>query len=323
VVIPSEAVVIPSIARDLPEVLAFPLRTCLLCAGLLLPQPVSLSGQGVAAGVARTLRLADGKRSYRLRIPYYYRPENPAPLLLVFHGAGGGPSSIARHTAFDSLAQSAGWIIVYPQGARGRWNDGRDHGPGSDDVEFIRALLDTLQDQLALDPERIYATGISNGAMFTYRLACDLPGVLAAIAPVAGAMPAELAKHCSSPRPVSVLAFQGTADPLMPYAGGGVARRRGQVLSAERSVAFWARAAGCAAPPRAVAEPDSVDDGTRVRRLTYAGCKGGHDVALYAIEGGGHTWPGGAAAGQRVGRVSREVDATRTMWDFFQQHPRQ
>jgi polyhydroxybutyrate depolymerase len=120
-----------------------------------------------------------------------------------------------------------------------------------------------------------------------------------------------------------VLAFQGTADPLIPYAGGGVARRRGRVLSATRSIAFWAAVSGCTAAPVTTLEPDRAPgDGTRVHRTAYGGCPDGRSVELYTIEGGGHTWPGGPAAGRRVGRVSRELDATALIWQFFVQHPR-
>jgi polyhydroxybutyrate depolymerase len=275
------------------------------------------------AMVQRTLRVDGVERSYLLQAPSSPQRDRPSPLLLVFHGGGGQARSIARHTRFDRLAEPTGLVIVYPEALGHRWNDGRGYGAPTDDVGFIRALLDTLRRELNLDPRRIYATGISNGAMFTYRLACDLPGVLAAIAPVAGALPAELATKCSEAQPVAVIAFQGTADPLVPYAGGGVAQRRGRVLPAERSIAFWAEIAGCAPAPGIAAEPDRVTDGTRVRREAYPGCKEGRDVVLYAIEGGGHTWPGGPAAGRRVGRVSRDLDATRTIWDFFLGHPRQ
>src|SRR5262249_17362954 len=156
------------------------------------------------------------------------------------------------------------------------------------DVGFVRALLDTLEHELGIDPKRIYATGISNGAMFSYRLACDLPGVLAGIAPVAGAMPAALAERCAQAPPVTLAAFQGSADPLVPCGGGGVALRRGQVLPAVGSVELWARSAGCTDPPSVTMEPDRVTDGTRVRLSVWNGCKDGRDVELYTIEGGGH-----------------------------------
>src|SRR6185295_11490228 len=148
----------------------------------------------------------------------------------------------AGHTGFSQLADEQGFIAVYPDGFRRRWNDGRSSGPSQDDVGFIRSLLDSLKTEFAIDPRRIYATGISNGAMLSYRLACDLPGVFAAIAPVAGALPANLPERCLPATPVSVAAFQGTADPSLPYDGGGTPPAA--VLSAERSVAFWAEAAG-------------------------------------------------------------------------------
>ena len=212
---------------------------------------------------------------------------------------------------------------MYPDALTGRWNDGRGFTAGPDDVRFVRVLLDTLGNELSIDPRRIYATGISNGAMFSYRLACDLSGVFAAVAPVAGGMPAELADTCGHTEPVSVLALQGTADPLMPYGGGGVARRHGRVLSAERSIGFWSAVSACTGTPTTTLDPDRApDDGTRVRRTVYGGCREGRSVELYTIEGGGHTWPGGPAAARIVGRVSREVDATPLIWTFFAQHPK-
>jgi polyhydroxybutyrate depolymerase len=164
----------------------------------------------------------------------------------------------------------------------------------------------------------VYATGISNGAMFAYRLACDLPGTFAAVAPVAGALPADLAPGCAHGAPVSVIAFQGTADPLMPYLGGGAGQRR--VLSAERSIALWGTRAGCTGTPVTTDEPDRTTDGTRVRRTVFLSCPEGRAVELYTIDGGGHTWPGGPEAGRRVGRVSREIDATELIWAFFAGH---
>jgi polyhydroxybutyrate depolymerase len=274
------------------------------------------------AGEPRTLQAGGVTRRYFLYLPATWHRGRPAPLVLVFHGGGGRASGIAPHTGFSRLAEREGFVVAYPQGLNGRWNDGRGYAATHDDVGFVRALLDTLGRELAVDPRRVYATGISNGAMFSYRLACDLPGTFAAVAPVAGAMPADLAPACAHTQPVSVLAFQGTADPLMPYAGGGVARRRGRVLSAERSIAFWAETSGCTAAPVATDEPDRVTDGTRVRQTVYGTCREGRAVELYTIEGGGHTWPGGPPVGGAVGRVTREIDATPLIWAFFAEHPR-
>ena len=274
------------------------------------------------AAEPRTLQAGGESRRYFLYIPTTWHRGRAAPLVLVFHGGGGQASGIAPHTGFSRLAEREGFVVVYPEGVGGRWNDGRGFAAGHDDVAFVRALLDTLGRELGVDPRRVYATGISNGAMFSYRLACDLPGTFAAVAPVAGAMPGDLAPGCERTAPVSVIAFQGTADPLMPYAGGGVARRRGRVMSAERSIGFWATVAGCAGAPTTTEEPDRVTDGTRVRRTSYNGCREGRSVELYTIEGGGHTWPGGPEAARRVGRVSREIDGTEVIWEFFERHAR-
>jgi polyhydroxybutyrate depolymerase len=268
----------------------------------------------------RTIQAGGVERSYLLHLPASRGAGRPVPLLLVFHGAGGEGAGIASHAGLTGPATGRGYALVYPDGVGRRWNDGRGAGGGQDDVEFIRILLDSLGRELPVDPKRIYATGISNGAGLTYRLACDLPGIFAAIAPVAGAPAAAIEERCAATRPVSVISFQGTRDPLMPYEGGLVSTRRGQVLSAQRSAALFAEVNGCTLPAAVTAEPDTVKDGTRVRRSAYGGCREGREVVLYTIEGGGHTWPGGPPVGRLVGRVSRDLDATRTMLDFFDRH---
>jgi polyhydroxybutyrate depolymerase len=286
-----------------------------------LPAQTAPAGAPTPAGESRTLQAGGLTRRYFLYVPTSWHRGRPAPLILVFHGGGGRASGIAPHTGFSRLADREGFVVAYPQGLRGRWNDGRGFAAAAqDDVGFVRALLDTLTRELGIDPRRVYATGISNGAMFAYRLACDLPGTFAAVAPVAGAMPADLADGCAHVEPMSVLAFQGTTDPLMPYAGGGLGRRR--VLSAEQSIAFWAALSECAVAPVTADEPDRVADGTRVRHTTYIGCREGRSVELYTIEGGGHTWPGGPAAASRVGRVTRDIDATELIWEFCAGHTR-
>ena len=242
------------------------------------------------------------------------------PLLFVFHGGGGTASNIAEHTHLSPAATPRGYAVVYPDGVNGHWSDGRAARAGADDVGFVRLLLDTLMRELPVDSRRIYATGISNGAGMAFRLACDLPGRFAAIAPVAGALPAELEHRCATAAPVSLLMFQGTLDRLMPYHGGDLSHR-GRVLPVVTTAGLFARLNGCAPEPMVAAEPDTATDGTRVRRSSYSGCREGREVVLFTIEGGGHTWPGGPPVGPAVGRVTRDVDANRAMLDFFDRHP--
>ncbi|HYC32125.1 MAG TPA: PHB depolymerase family esterase, partial [Gemmatimonadales bacterium] len=281
----------------------------------------------------RVLEVAGTRRSYALYLPPSHRRERPLPLVLVFHGAGGRGVGMARHTGMSRLAEREGFAVVYPDGANRRWNDGRGIGGARDDVGFIRALLDTIGREIAIDRGRIYATGISNGATFLHRLGCELPGVIAAIAPVAGSMPVPVSERCpaaeagaggsdgAAPSPPAVLAIQGTADRFMPFEGGQGAGGGRPVLSARATADFWARLNGCVGPAVGEALTDTVRDGTRLRRERYTGCRGGGAVELVTVEGGGHTWPGGPAAAMRVGPASREIDATRAIWTFFQAHP--
>jgi polyhydroxybutyrate depolymerase len=293
----------------------------LLLAAALFTLPGTVRAQ--SGETRRTLMVGGVARSYLLFLPSGYQSGRPLALVLVFHGGGSRARDMTTHTGFTAVAERERFAVVYPEGLQGRWNDGRGYGASHDDVAFVRALLDTVARQVTLDSSRLYATGISNGGMFAYRLACDLPGVLAAVAPVAGAVPAALAERCAGAAPVAVAAFQGTADPLLPYSGGGRgASGRGEVLSALRSAELWARVDGCDGEPGVEAPRDSVRDGTRVRAQRWSGCRSGREVVLYTIEGGGHTWPDGPPVGSRVGRVTRELDATEVIWAFFVAHPR-
>lgn len=297
-------------------------RALLLVGALALVPATPLPAQSSAATVRRTMDVDGLRRSYLLHLPPSRRPDRPLPLLFVFHAAGGDAAGTASHTGLTPAAGERGYAVVYPEGVQRRWNDGRGSRATRDDVGFIRRLLDSLRTELDLDPRRVYATGISNGAGLAFRLACELPGTFAAIAPVAGGLAAALGERCAAAAPVSLVMFQGTRDPLMPYGGGDLSLGRGRVLAAPEAAALFARVNGCSGPPEVTAEPDTVADGTRVRRSTFTGCPPGRDVVLFTIDGGGHTWPGGPAVGRSVGRVSRDLDATRTMLDFFDRHSR-
>jgi polyhydroxybutyrate depolymerase len=269
----------------------------------------------------RGIDVAGVRRSYLLSLPRSQRSGEPMPLLLVFHAGGGTASNIAEHTGLTPAATPRGYAVVYPDGVNGHWSDGRAARAGADDVGFVRVLLDSLRRELPVDPRRIFATGISNGAAMAFRLACDLPGTFAAIAPVAGGVPAELEQRCAVAPPISVLMFQGTFDRLMPYDGGDLSLRRGRVLPAITTASLFARVDGCADKPVDGAEPDTVTDGTRVRRSSYPGCREGRDVLLFTIEGGGHTWPGREPRVNLLGKSTKDISANDLMWEFFQKHP--
>ncbi len=216
------------------------------------PRRGSLPDRGT---VCRSIDFDGLTRTFRLYVP---GPDAPRPLALVFvlHGGGGTGIGMARMTgdAFHGLAERGGAIIVYPDGVDRQWNDGRRdfntraHSEDIDDVGFISRLIDRIAEEHALDLDRVYATGISNGGMMSFRLGCGLSQRLAAIAPVVANMPVDLMRDCAPARPVSVLVTNGTEDPLIPFEGGHVVsprRSRGLVTSADDSLAFWARHNGC------------------------------------------------------------------------------
>lgn len=281
--------------------------------------------QGDAQGM--TISAGGLTRSYHVNVPSGVGAQPAA--LLVFHGGGGSGARMRDQHPIDAASEAGNFIAVYPDAVDGNWTDGRiGTAGGPDDVAFVRALIDRLRQDHGVDPGRVFATGISNGAMFTHKLACDAPGLVRAIAPVAGNMPEALAAACAPGRGTPVMMFNGTDDPLMPYQGGrpeldGLLRAaRGpatdQMTSSEATADFWARINGCGGRSQTDL-PASHNDGTTVTRLDWS-C-GADRVVLFRINGGGHTWPGSSAPARRMtGNTSREIDATTTMVDFFRSY---
>ncbi|MGE5414715.1 MAG: alpha/beta hydrolase family esterase [Syntrophomonadaceae bacterium] len=270
------------------------------------------------------------ERTYRLHAPASLPPDRPAPLVLVFHGGEGDGRSAERLTGFDAGADREGYLVAYPDAFEKHWNDGRDvaaftaYRERIDDVAFVAALLDDVAVKHAVDLKRVFATGISNGAIFANFLALRLADRIAAIAPVAGGLAAPLPPTLRPARPVSVLLLNGTDDPLVPYDGGAVARTHGRVVGAEETARRWAQADGCSASAARDAPPARPGAECAIERSRWSGGREGTEVLLYTLKGGGHTWPGGPQSAPRplVGRVCREPDATRTIWEFFCDHPR-
>ena len=274
------------------------------------------------------------ERAYRRYVPSTYDGTRPMPLLIALHGGGGtGEKMVELTVDLNSLADEAGFIVVYPDGVEKRWNDGRDmqtwrtHAEGIDDVGFIAALIEHLSESYAIDPGRIYALGISNGGMMSYRLACELPEIFAAVAAVTASMSEELAASCAPSQSISVLVINGDEDPLVPWEGGTIHFGRqefGEVISTADTMAFWAAKNDCSPAPAITWEVDAdPEDGTQVRSEVYGQCRAGTGVALYAIEGGGHTWPGGLQylPERVIGKTSRDINANEIIWQFFEEQP--
>lgn len=261
-------------------------------------------------------------RTYRVHVPPHLPVDTPVPLVLAFHGRLGTGAAEEKLTGLDAVADREGFVVVYPDGVGRSWNAGHGVGRaerlGVDDVGFVGALLDTLGRQLPIDRRRVYATGMSNGAIFVHRLACELSTRIAAVASVAGAMAAGEAERCHTARPVSVLMIHGTGDRYVPW-NGGTTRGGGRVESVPATLHAWLARDACpaAAPPRVLLSRGDA------RCVTYGPCAAATTVALCTISGGGHTWPGGIQQLPRamVGPTSRDLDASSLIWRFFAAHP--
>jgi polyhydroxybutyrate depolymerase len=272
------------------------------------------------------------QRTYNVHVGSSYDKTRPTPLLIVLHGGGGTGQGMVKLTGFNAVADRESLIIVYPDGFEKHWNDGRGvqwqaQIENVDDVGFISALIDHLSDELNIDAKRVYVTGISNGGMMSHRLGCELSQKITAIAPVASNIPVNMASIWAPSRPVSVLIINGTEDPLVPWAGGEIRLGRntfGIVLSVSDTVKFWVGKDQCSPSPTITQLSDKdPSDGTTVRKEVYGGCENGAEVVLYAVEGGGHTWPGGLQylPESIIGRTSRDFDASEVIWQFFKEHP--
>ena len=279
------------------------------------------------------------KRTFNIYIPSFYDKSEQLPLVMALHGRGANGWSMIPLTrkGFNKLADQDRFIVVYPDGIELNWNDGRmdeeaddrAHRENIDDVGFISELIDYMIQDYNIDPKRVYVTGISNGAIMSYRLACELSYKITAIAPVDGNIPHLLFTECLPSRTVSVLAINNLNDPLVPFEGGYIYGLRkinlGKVLSAEESVGFWVNRNMCSVTPVVTEEPDRDPmDGTRVIRKEYNNGVDGTEVILYVVDGGGHTWPGGLQylPESLIGKTCRDIDANEIIWSFFKEHSR-
>ncbi len=278
----------------------------------------------------RTLVASDRQRNYLVHVPRSYDTGKPVAVVLAFHGGGSNARQMRYFCGLNEKADAEGFIVVYPNGT-GRteqlltWNGGNCCGYAMhervDDVDFVRKLLDDLEKEVNVDADRIYATGMSNGALMTYRLAAELSDRIAAIAPVAGPMGTG---ECHPQRAVPVLHFHGTEDKFAPFQGGRGERSLSQTefYSVEHSINCWLKANGCQTEPVVAVEEVKVEDGTNVTRKTWGGGRNGSEVVLVEIRGAGHTWPGRQPSLLYLGKSTKNIAANDEMWEFFRKHPR-
>ena len=272
----------------------------------------------------RQLEVGGLKRSYVIHVPADFRADKPAPVVLALHGAAMNAPMMAGFCGMNEKADKEGFVVVYPNGTGTGpflvWNAGGFPGrmvPNRpDDVAFIDKVLDDLATVVKVDSHRVYACGMSNGAMMCYRLAAELSGRIAAVAPVAGTIAIDESKPT---RPVPVLHFHGTADQLVPFAPGKAVKGM-HLMSVAESIETWVKLDGCDATPKS---ETLTKDGAamKVTRQTYGGGKHGAEVVLVRIDGGGHTWPGRVPLIGLIGKSTTDISANDLIWEFFLKHP--
>jgi polyhydroxybutyrate depolymerase len=193
-----------------------------------------------------------------------------------------------------------------------------------DDVAFVEALLEDAAKFHAIDPHRIYATGMSNGGIFSHYLALKLSPRIAAIGVVAGGIAPEIATEFKPASPVSVMIMHGRSDPIVPFGGGAVARTHGSIVPTETAVKLWRDADGLTGEPTRLSKPAKTPANCGEEWQSWSGGRDGSALTFIALDGGGHTWPQGKPylPAAIIGKVCPELDATRTIWEFFKQHPK-
>jgi polyhydroxybutyrate depolymerase len=277
-------------------------------------QPIESLAPG---DTTRSLDFAGQARSYIVHVPITFDPAHPTPLVLIFHGFGLNAEEMIRITGFNAQADAGGFIAVYPigSGSKPAWNGGDCCGEAAaknvDDVGFVRALIEDLSQLANIDRHRIYAAGFSNGAIMAYRLACELSGQIAAIAPVSAT---QAVQTCRPERPVPLIHFHGTADQLNPYNGGYASGGRINFAPVKDTIRFWVKQNDCP-------EQAQVDEAGSIVHERYAPCAQGAAVELYTILDGEHAWPGGESVSAEIGAPTAEISATPLIWAFFDAHP--
>ena len=318
-------------------------------------QPPRAPEGGLAGGTDATYSLPGWRdRDYILYLPTDYDASTPIPLVFGVHGGGGKKEGFNQTTCregdesadncFLAVADREGFAVVMPDGVDARGLKGRSWNAGggedgwrctggeacatdSDDVGYFDDLLAEVERAVVVDEDRVYATGISNGAAMSHRLACERSEVFAAIAPVSGANQAQGWPGCTPARPVPVLHIHGTEDPCWGYDGTieqDLCKDKdddGVFMDVETSMQGWRDRNGCTSTTE-TALADETDDGTTAFQVDGVGCAA--DTALIRIEGGGHTWPDGwqYLKEKTIGRVSTDISGSDAIWSFLAAHPR-
>lgn len=291
-----------------------------------MPKPPDLKG-----AIRQQQLTVDSKpRSFQYYVPQVIA-EQPA-IVFVLHGSMGSGSQVRPLLGYDfeRIAEREGFLVVYPDGFEGHWNDCRRNASYSAntqdiaDLAFFSAMIDYFAKRYDALTSRVFATGYSNGGHMVYRLALEMPEKFLAVAAVAASLPDQPSMDCTaSGKPISVAIFNGTNDPVNPFEGGQVEifgdTSRGMVKSSQASAEYWAELAGVDAAPETETLPEvDGNPSTRITRQRWQ-ATGGTQVWFYTMTGSGHVVPSANIRyGTFFGGAAGDIEGGEEIWKFFE-----
>lgn len=252
-------------------------------------------------------------REYILYIPASYNADSETPMVMSFHGRSSNAQVNFSYTNFTSIADTAGFILIHPQGTiyngLSHWNvGGFTLGSTVDDVGFVSTLLDVISNFYNIDQDRIYSTGMSNGGYMSFLLACQLSDRIAAVASVTGSMTPQTYNACDPQHPTPVLQIHGTSDETVPYNGNPLFTK-----SIDDVLDYWVDFNNCNSSPIVVNIPDiNTSDGSTVDYFVYSDGDNCVTTEHFKVYNGGHDWPGAFG--------NMDIDASTEVWKFLSKH---
>ncbi len=250
-------------------------------------------------------------RSYRLHLPPNFDPQESLPVVFNLHGFTSNAFQQEAYSEMNMVADSARFIVCYPDGIGNAWNVGWNFGSTADDIGFISAMIDEFAENYNINTNRVYSCGMSNGGFMSYHLACNLSDKIAAVASVTGSMVPGNLGDCTPEIARPIMEIHGTADATVPY--GGAANI---ALPIEVVVNHWVMANDCLLVTDTTDYPDiNTGDNSTASRIDYSDCEGDKMVSFIKIFNGGHTWPGASIT--FIGTTNQDFNASSTIWNFF------
>ncbi len=292
--------------------------TCLILTGLQSTQAFEWVPKAIESGGVT--------RNYTVYLPDGFTTATASPMVLGLHGGGGsglGFVSAVTDNTLQAAANARGMVLVLPDAIDGVWKDGRSEDAGVDtDVVFISDVIEAMISEYNIDRRRVYATGLSNGAFLTIRLALELSDKIAAAAPATAQLPVRL-QSTYPELPISLMILNGTADPLVDYNGGEVRPGTGEFVSTDDTAEHFRSHNNCSPDSTVTSLPDTdPTDGCRIETETFSGGDAGTEVIIVKVIGGGHTWPGGRLYMDEsvIGKLCNDANASDMVLDFFLTH---